>query len=658
MDRMNFNSYDHFHYYNQTYQGEGQHTCQPETGQTSGGVAASGTSWNYPGQSYQDFNVQAQIPFSPGPDWESALRTPQPMAMEDLIHGQIHQQDGQYSFQPEIGQTSTEVPASGPWWSQPTPGQLQPYQDFTIPVQVPPSLGSDLEYIQHPQSMVLEDAIQNDTSLVSSNPQPAVAPRRRKAPIRGLPPAKDRFLAGLEAFARGVDLRDCSSSLKFSNYIKDDGSMTSTKGESLHNQLTDAERMLLRQAIIARHGAKDIKLPVQERFLAGLDKYAQGAKLVDCSATLKFGHYVTDDGHLSGSGRVLRDSLSEEDQDRVNQALLSRREFCLRRTMENAPVEERFLAGLDNYAQDVPVVYCSTAIDFGGYVTDKGTLLKRGRELLNRLSAQNQERVNQALISRQDCYSKRAKGIGPVEGRFLASLDNYANGLKLSECAEDIPLRNYVSEDGNLHKEGESLRARLSPMDQDRVNRALAIRRRKAAEQISGDIPNFLTALEPYANGLDLQVCGKQSGLNKKAERYLTPEGGLTPKGQLLVENLSRTQQNYMLYCIQQRQQRTQVQESPWQRPEVPASIPEMGGMDPIAMSPSMQQTETMVDPMQTEAMWASVWQMTGQAMPGTWEMPSELAEPPIPSYNSEAFGAAFQHQYGSYADQYPGRGV
>ncbi|MEJ2046223.1 MAG: hypothetical protein P8X89_23450 [Reinekea sp.] len=36
MDRMNSNSYDHFHYY-QTYQGDGQHTFQPEAGQTSGG---------------------------------------------------------------------------------------------------------------------------------------------------------------------------------------------------------------------------------------------------------------------------------------------------------------------------------------------------------------------------------------------------------------------------------------------------------------------------------------------------------------------------------------------------------------------------------------------------------------------------------------------
>ncbi|MEJ2064582.1 MAG: hypothetical protein P8X74_15125, partial [Reinekea sp.] len=226
MDRFNWPYHNNDSYYNPVYQEDGQHTFHPETGQTSGGVAASGASWSYPGQPYQDFNVQAQTPFSPGPDWESALRTPQPMAMEDIIHSQIPQQDGQYSSQPETGQTSAGGAASGPWWSQPTPGQFQPYQDFNFPAQIPPSFGSDLEYLQPPlQPMVLADTVQNNEYLAPSNSQPTAAPGSSMASTERLPPVKERFLAGLEAFARGDALVDCSSTLEFTSYIKDDGSM-------------------------------------------------------------------------------------------------------------------------------------------------------------------------------------------------------------------------------------------------------------------------------------------------------------------------------------------------------------------------------------------------------------------------------------------------
>ncbi|MEJ2064225.1 MAG: hypothetical protein P8X74_13255 [Reinekea sp.] len=41
--------------------------------------------------------------------------------------------------------------------------------------------------------------------------------------------------------------------------------------------------------------------------------------------------------------------LSQDEQTRVDQALLSRREISLKHAMDNASVEERFLASLDNY---------------------------------------------------------------------------------------------------------------------------------------------------------------------------------------------------------------------------------------------------------------------------------------------------------------------
>ncbi|MEJ2046401.1 MAG: hypothetical protein P8X74_13495 [Reinekea sp.] len=52
-----------------------------------------------------------------------------------------------------------------------------------------------------------------------------------------------------------------------------------------------------------------------------------------------------------------------------------------------------------------------------------------------------------------------------------------------------------------------------------------------------------------------------------------------------------------------------------------------------------------MTDPMQTEAMRATAWQLTGQAVPG----PSASAEPPIAYYDRKAVGVDFQHQYGPH---------
>ncbi|MEJ2045643.1 MAG: hypothetical protein P8X74_15140 [Reinekea sp.] len=634
MDRFNWSYHNNDPYYNPVYQEDGQHTFHPETGQTSGGGAASGASWSYPGQSYQDFNVQPQIPFSPGPDWESALRTPQPMTMEDIIHSPIHQRDGQY--------TSAGGPASGSWWSQPTPGQFQPYQDFNFPAQIPPSL----------QPMVLEDSVQNDAPLALSNPQPAAAPGSSMASTERLPPAKERFLAGLEAFAQGVDLTDCSPTLRFSEYIKSDGSMV-RKGIRLYDQLADAEKMLLRQAVIARQKVRpEGPGPAKERFLAGLKAFAQGAELNHCSPTLRFSHYIKNDGTMTHQGRCLHNRFTDGEKNLLSEAVITRR-----KVLRESTAEGRLLAGLDNYARGVPLVDCSSTINFDDYVTDNGYLYQQGQALRDRLSPEDQERLNDALLSRYRFYLNRAMQNAPVEKRFLAGLDNYAQGAPLINCSATLQYGDCVTDDGRLHQRGRELFDRLSAEDQNRVNQALAARRRKAAEQISGDLPYFYTALEPYSNGLDLQACSNQRGLSQeerhqKVESYLTPEGGLTAKGQLLIENLPLDEQLEVWKKVEARRQHinpsAQVPESPWQLPEIPASMPEMGGMDPTAM----------VDSMQTEAMWATVWQLTGQAMPGTWGIPSESTEPPISSYSNEAFGADFQHQYGPYADQYPGRGV
>ncbi|MEJ2046073.1 MAG: hypothetical protein P8X89_22685 [Reinekea sp.] len=621
MDRFNWpcNNTNYDHYYNQAHQEDGQHTFQPETGQTSAG--------------------------------------PQPMALEDIIPSQRHLEDrhledSQHTFAPETGQTSAGGAASGALWSYPAPGQPQPYLDLNPPAQIPswprPDWGA-------PQPTTVTDVIQNDTL---PNPQPAAPARRRKAPTKGLPPVKERFMAGLEAFGRGAPLVDCSSSLRFSAYITDNGTLV-RKGIGLYRQLTDAEKTRLDHAITTRKRAVT-KGSVKKRFLAGLDNYARGAKLKNCSATLQFKTYVTDDGHLHKDGKDLCKGLSREELNLVHQALLCRRDIYLNRVMNNASTEERFLAGLDKYAQGVPLTECFKTIRFGDYVTDNGLLRPQGEALRKSLSEKDQARVDEALVSRSDHYLNRVMNNASTEERFLASLDNYAKGLLLSECAEDICLRIYLTDDCRLHPDrGQPLYNKLSQDDKARVDDALTARRKVYAQRIAKDVDNFMITLEPYANGLSLQECETLPGLKKKASAYLTPEGGLTHRGKLLIENLQPDQLNKVLEAIEKRQQHTelnpQVPEPAWQWPEMLSPMPETGGVDPTAMADPIQteaiqaeaiqteaiQTEAIqTEAMQTEAMWAMVWQLTGQAVPG----PSGSAAPPIPDYDNEAIGADFQH--------------
>ncbi|MEJ2044379.1 MAG: hypothetical protein P8X89_13995 [Reinekea sp.] len=761
MDRAYWNTN---HYYSQIYQEYGQRASQPEAGQTSAGLPASGASGSHPApgqpQPYLNPNLQAQIPSSPGLGWEY-LQCPS---------------------QPQAGQTFAELLTSGASWSYPSPGQPQPYLNPNLQVQIPPS--PDWEYLLSPQSIAVEDPIHNEVLSEPANPQPPVEAWRRRHPVKerflagleafgrgapladcsssllfrnyiksngemvgkGIPLYKqltpeektrldqaiiarqgaklirladentvaERFLAGLEAFERGAPLKDCSSSLLFRNYIKSNGELVS-RGISLYKQLTPVEKMRLDQAIIARQEAKRKRLTddetvekrfpagldrdtqgaklkecsasqsfksyasdnsrlnepgealhvgplhvglspeeqargdqallsrkrnyrersmTAERFLAGLKNYAQGVKLKECSATLKFTSYVSDDGRLHEMGREVRAGLPPEDQERVDQALLSRSDIYWARMMVNTTVEERFLEGLAKYAQGGKLKECSATLPFKSYVSDEGHLQKSGRNLRATLSPADQARVDQALRSRNEIYRER---LSLTIKRFLASLDNYERGVLLSKCAKDIRLCRYVTNDGHLQAEqGQPLYNKLSRDDKARVDQALTARRRMASQSLVGDVGKFMATLEPYGNGQALLKCGKQSGLNGKVTTYLTPEGGLTSKGKLLIEKLQPGQRNEVFNAIAKRQKRQQcpelnpqVPESPWQRSEMPSPMPETGGMDPTAMA----------DPMQTEAMWASVWQLTGQAAPG----PSD----PIPYYDSEAVEADFQRQYG-----------
>jgi hypothetical protein len=619
MDRINPYPYNIYHYYSHTHQDDGQHPVQPEAGQTSTGVMPGETSGNHP----------ASIPSSPGSDWQYILQSPPPFTLEEIILPQ-----------PMVGQTSSGVLANetSGWFAAPD----QPYLNSNSPAQIPSSSGPEGEYIlRSPLPISATEIIQNDAPQEPTNPQPV----RRKA-RKGMPPAKERFLAGLEAFAQGVSIANCSSELPFSDYIKTDGTLVKY-GVPLLKQLTAAEKTKLNNAIIARQEAKrdrkDDKSTTQERLLAALDLYAQGVKLAQCSKTIKLKNYLTDNGYLHTQGTEVYNSLLPEDKARVDKALIDRNNFYYD-PLNSKDTTKRFLEGLDNYASGKPLKDCSATLEFKTYVTDEGRMHKTGRNLYNRMSPEDQGRVNRALIARLRFHSEQVADNDTTVERFLASLDNYEGGIPLRGCAQDIRLYQYLTEAGDFQRHGQSIYNRLRPDDRMRVDEALTARKEKFSQLAAKDVDAFMNTLKPYADGLSLDDCGNRSGLKKrKANAYLTPEGGLTPKGELLIRNLQPSQLNEVQDAIAKRQWRTEsntsAPESSQQQPEMPSSIP---GINPAAMAAptqmGMTQTETMT---QTEAMWATVWQLTGQAGPG----PSASTEPHIVCFDRDIAGADFQHQ-------------
>jgi hypothetical protein len=626
MDRSNWPPYNNinYNYYNQIHQEETRYTSQQETGQTSAGGGTSGAS----GQPYLNPGLPASIPSSSGLDLEYLLRTPQPIYNTDYYYGQMHQEGAQYASQPETGQTSAGG-ASG-----------LPYLNPNLPAPIPSSPGLELEYLlRTPQPTAVEEAIQNDVSPEQANPQPTAAPHR-KARVNQLLPLKERFLAALDNYAQGVPLVNCASTFEFRSYIADDGHLHK-RGQELYDGLSPNDQERVNKAILSRcqiiYERLADKDTATERFLAGLDNYAQGLPLKDCSTTLQYRYYVSNDGYLQKPGRGVYKSLSPEDQERVNQALDSRKR-AYRKQLTSAA---RFLAGLDKYAEGAPLKGCSATLHFRLFATDNGQLQQPGRALYESLSPEDQERVDRALISRRQIYCEQLPTNNTVQKRFLEALNDYARGVPMIRCS-DINFNLYVTDDGQLQpKRGLSIYRKLGPDDKERVDQALTARARIFTQGAAKDVDKFMAALKPYANGQTLEACGIQSGLKRKASMYLTSEGGLTSKGNRLIENLQPDQCNEVWNAIRERQRRTEsnpsVSESSWQGLEMPSSMPEMPGINQTAMA----------DPTQTDAMWATVWQLTGQPVQGGWEIASEPVEPHIDSFGIDAVGADFRHRYG-----------
>ncbi|MEJ2041979.1 MAG: hypothetical protein P8X74_13280 [Reinekea sp.] len=488
MDRINWPCNSTDHYYNQACQENGRHTSWPEAGQPSAGAPARGASGSHPvpgqPQPYQDLNPLPQIPPSPELDWECLLQTLQPMAMEQLILPQ-----------PEAGQTSAGVPTSGAWGDYSAPGQ--PYLPNT-PVQMPSSPGPGWECLlrtpqpmtieelilpqpeagqtsagglesgvsgNHPapgqlypnpnlqaqiasssrldwgasQPIAAEDIIQNDAL---PNPQPAVeARRRRKSRTKGLPSVKKRFLAGLDKYAQGVQLKDCSSSLNFSTYIRKDGRMLKN-GLTLNTKLTAAEKALLDQAVASRKERLLDNRSIKDHFLAGLDRYAQGAKLKDCSATIQFRFYVSTDGRLHQPGRYLRATLSSQDQARLDQALIDRGRIITQHTSADV---DQFRTTLKPYGEGLNLLQCGDQSGLKNkvfmYLTPKGGLTYKGKRLIENLQPDQQIDVWYAIEKRRQFLDPSAQvtvatapnalidaGLFGVSGTSLPNYDSAAVG--------------------------------------------------------------------------------------------------------------------------------------------------------------------------------------------------------------------------------------
>ncbi|MEJ2064270.1 MAG: hypothetical protein P8X74_13485 [Reinekea sp.] len=463
-----------------------------------------------------------------------------------------------------------------------------------------------------PQPTPWENIIQNNVPPGPSNVQSTVKTRRQMR----LAEIKKQFLACLDMYAHGYTLTDCSATFSFFKYVTDTGYLK-PKGTTLYNKFEQADKNRIDQALESRKVFQSLRPyndnSTRTRILEGLKAYANGVPLKKCSATIKFDAYFTTDGRLQLCGERLYNSLNQEDKDQVDQALKSREENSSKK-ISSDQVRMSFLEGLEAYASGAPLKKCSKTIHFESYASATGYLHEGGERLYARLEQEDKDRVINALHARHELYYGQIATDDTIMERFLEGLAAYASGAALKDCSATIKFSDYVTTDGRLLREGETLYKRFEGSEGEAlINKALADRRRMAAEQISGDLPHFMSALEPYGNGLDLQACGKQSGLKRKVARYFTPEGGLTSKGELLIENLPLEQQGYVLHMLKQRRQHAE------------------------------QSTQVQESPMQTEAMWATAWQLTGQAVPG----PSTSAEPSIPYYNSGAVGAEFQYQHG-----------
>ncbi|MEJ2075626.1 MAG: hypothetical protein P8X79_19430, partial [Reinekea sp.] len=381
----------------------------------------------------------------------------------DHYYNQAYQEGGQHTFQPEPGQTSAGGPASGASGNYPVPGQS--YLNPSLQAQIP----------SPPQPTPLTNIIQND---VLSDAQSAVKTRHRRSSAE----IKEHFMASLDKYAQGHQLKGCSATINFLEYVNDTGYLK-PKGIALYNKLEPKDKDRVDQALERRKVFHSLRHPTRMRILEGLEAYASGTALIECSTTINFRQYFTTDGHLQKDGKALYAKLEQEDKDRIDQAMEDRKSFYSLNTLIGP-----FLEGLEAYANGTPIRHCSATIPFHAYASARGHLYEPGIDLYNRLEEQDKNRVTDALNARREFhYGRIATNDTPME-ILLAGLEAYASGALLKDCSANIEFSKYVSADGQLQPSGKKLYDKLDKDDKIQVDQALAARRRIAAERISKDI--------------------------------------------------------------------------------------------------------------------------------------------------------------------------
>ncbi|MEJ2044615.1 MAG: hypothetical protein P8X89_15205 [Reinekea sp.] len=213
-------------------------------------------------------------------------------------------------------------------------------------------------------------------------------------------------------------------------------------------------------------------------FMAGLEAFEQGVSLEDCSSSIRFDRYISNNGQLTRKGVALYDQLMPEDRMRFNQAIIARNAALLDRVSDEPPVAADFLAGLGNYAEGVSLKDCSSSIRFDHYISNNGQLTRKGVALYDQLTPEGKMQLNQAIIARNAALLDQVSDKPPVVVDFLTGLGKYAEGAPLSDCSTTLPFEDYVSNNGRLKRKGQMLYINKLNVDEKRwVSQALVSRR-------------------------------------------------------------------------------------------------------------------------------------------------------------------------------------
>ena len=299
---------------------------------------------------------------------------------------------------------------------------------------------------------------------------------------------------------------------------------------------------------------------LQQKFLAGLEPYAAGKRMKECtheSGLTDFHRYFLDAGGLQKRGQALYAKLPPEQQAKMDQAIERRKIAVMAKAMETASPLEKFLAGLEPYAAGKMLKDCESESGLGNfhsYFLDAGGLKEKSQMLYAKLPPEQQAKVDQAIEARKMALVAKAMDTeSPVE-KFLAGLEPYAAGKTLAECESKSSLaafQTYLSAAGGLQANGQALYKKLLPKQQAEVDAARLSRTVWfAREKI--DSKRFLDAIHRFSSSsLQIETIEQAVGLKKGHLGLLLCETGLTEAGrQYVEEKFNPQEQEEVQGCI------------------------------------------------------------------------------------------------------------